>query len=175
MTDINPTSPLAALTGAGRTDVLPGYTLSPWTLRDYGEMESEFARNYLATVCNAAASAPPEFAQAMISRALEDVKIGEFQWGRAAFKLNVFAATYVPLMLYLSLRTRHPEITREKAAALLTDGNRNMVHRAILENERFYVAKKKDDAAPTTTGQPLGPQSSNDAAGEDSATEKSAA
>jgi hypothetical protein len=132
MTDINPTSPLAALTGAGRTDVLPGYTLSPWTL------------------------APPEFAQAMISKALDDVKIGEFQWGRAAFKLNVFAATYIPLMLYLSLRGRHPDITRDKAAALLTDENRNTIHRAILENERFIIAKKKDEA-PTTTGQPPGP------------------
>jgi hypothetical protein len=156
MTDTNTTSPLAALTGAGRTDVIPGYTLSPWTLRDYGEMESEFARNYLSTVCNAAATAPPEFAQAMISKALDDVKIGEFQWGRAAFKLNVFAATYIPLMLYLSLRGRHPDITRDKAAALLTDENRNTIHRAILENERFIIAKKKDEA-PTTTGQPPGP------------------
>lgn len=175
MTDA--TSPLAALTGAGRTDVIPGYTLSPWTLRDYGELESEFNRAYIADAAAASANLPPELADKLLVKALEDVRAGCFNWGRTTFTLKMLSATSLPVLLYMSLRNSQPNVTRAEAASLVDLTNARRVHAAILELEGYGGRTKKNEAAGATvaTSPNAGTPSSPPSESADSVTTKSSA
>jgi hypothetical protein len=144
---------MAELIGAGRSDVLPGYVLKPWRLIEYADAEQEFAQRHLRAAGEAAKDLPREVADRVIALALADVKRGDFSWGVSNFDRQLFLASNLPFVLWLSLRQNHAKLRREQAAELLTEENRGPVQKAILELLGFDFAaapKKKPEA----TGSP---------------------
>jgi hypothetical protein len=137
---------LAQLAGAGRTDVLAGYELKPWRLIEYADAEQEFAQRHLRAAGEAAKDLPKEVADRVIALALADVKRGDFSWGVSNFDRQLFLASNLPFVLWLSLRQKHPKLKRVETAELLTDENQGVVQKAILEMLGFDFAtpdKKK--------------------------------
>jgi hypothetical protein len=160
---------LAQLAGAARTDVaaLPGYNLSPWRLEEYADAEQEFSQRHLRAAAEAGIGLPREVSDRIIGLALADVKRGDFSWGTLNFDKQLFLASNVPFILWLTLRKKHPETKREAAAKLITEENRHVLHKAILELLGFDFTKKKTappPAAMTThsPGEPSGTSSEND-------------
>lgn len=133
---------LAELTAAGLSDVIPGYVLSPLTLRDYGEMEREFEAQSLAEAKVAA-----DGAKEIIERALDRIAGGRFSFGSVGFDDAALKVQNLPFLLYLSLRHQHKDVTREKAAAMLDGEDAPQIQAAIL-SLAGYLVKKKPEGAP---------------------------
>lgn len=161
-------SELAKITAAPRTDVLPGHAIHPAGLQDYAMVEEELARRHVAIAGAAAVGLPDKIAQMMIQAATDDVAAGRFKYGSRAFDVHMKADSFLPYPLHLLLRRSKP-ITRDQAAALITDDNKHDVQRAVLEAFNYRFANKpaaedeqKKAEAVNTTG-PLSPPSSETA------------
>lgn len=158
-------SELAKLTAAPLTDVLPGYTLSPPTLADFGQQEAELERRHIATAGAAAVGLPASVAEAIIKAATNDVASGKFKFGRAAFDAHTLAPTSLPFLLYLTLRRNHADLTREKTASLVKTENEAKLNRAVLKLFGYPVDGEPADpkngagATPTGTGETSSPSS----------------
>lgn len=154
-------SELAKITAAPRTDVLPGYAIHPAGLVDYAMVEEELSRRHVAIAGAAAVGLPDKIALMLIQAATDDVAAGRFRYGKPAFDAHMKADSTLPYTLHLLLRRGKP-ITRDQAAALITDENKSDVQRAVLEafNYRFTSKppaesdEKKAEAVNST-----GPQS----------------
>ncbi len=172
-------SDLAKLAAAPRTDVLPGYTLSRARLADFGQVEEELERRHLARAGMASVGLPPAVGESLIKAAVAEVSGGRFKYGGAAFFNHVLSSTVHPLLLYLALRKAHPEISREKAAGLITEQNETAVSRAVLEQFGYghiFEPKKEGDEKKGGKGEAdtTGPGSSAPSESGDSPTPTSA-
>lgn len=169
-------SQLSDLVGAGLSDVLPEYTLSPWSLCEYGDAEVEFTREHIRNAAIAGQGLPPEVAKMLIDAAMSDAVKSAFVWGRIEFDRRLLATSTLPFRLWLSLRQSHPKLTREQAAALLTRENAANVNRAILELLGFAYEgdkPKKTDGQPSKSNSTGRPSSEPSGESADSATAKS--
>lgn len=158
-------SELAKLTASPRTDVLPGYTLSPAALADFAQTEAELARAHIATAGAAAVELPDRIGKMIIEAATDDVAAGRFKFGRPAFDAHVVSTTLLPFLLFLTLKREHPATTRTQAEKLITPANEATVSRAVLELFGYNFDKpkagapKKEEGA-SGTGQPSAAPSS---------------
>lgn len=108
------TSVLDRLCGATRTDVLPGFVLSEPTLREIGEAESEFQRQFVEGTLLQYPGEPERFYQA-----LDHIKGGKLDYSSQDFNAVMREGENPAFMLYLCLRQRHPEVNRELAVGLI--------------------------------------------------------
>jgi hypothetical protein len=118
-------SELAQLTGApaSNDDVLPGYVLSPWTLLEISEAEQEFEQSHLRMVAIAAASAVTTVRNELLSQAQEAIASGYFVYGSPGFWLKMRSVRELAFLLWLSLRGKQQQMTREAAGTLITIDN----------------------------------------------------
>jgi hypothetical protein len=168
-------SDLAELTGAPRADVLPGYTLSMFGLSDFGEAQREFEIAHVAMAGKAAIDLPKQVGQTVIDRALNDVAEKKFAYGKPLFDRAAFDPAHLPALLHICLKTKHPNITRGQAKALLTRENEYDVQRSVLEQMGFdFEQKPKNDQTPAEN-QSTGGQSLTSSAPTESSAETSVA
>jgi hypothetical protein len=180
-------SNLSDLAASGRSiPELPGITLSPWELHDYGTAEDEFERAHLAKVTGAAYSngMPPEARDHLIRTANAHISEGNLKYGSRGFDLQLFAPSNVPFMLWISGRAKTKNFLLEDAQRLVAQSKiRNAVHNVLLELAGIDVTRKADgtkgdDKKGEATAPPdsTGPQSTSSSAGaESSAPSNSAA
>jgi hypothetical protein len=111
-------SQLSELTAAERTDVLPGYVLSPPRLREHGVAEDSFARWYIERVERGTRRIPSDVRRAMLDIAVKDMRDGYFTVGQPGYDAFALSARGTRLMFWLSLRIKHPQITHKEAGEL---------------------------------------------------------
>jgi hypothetical protein len=139
-------STLADLTAAGRSDVLPGYVLSPPRLREWGDAETEAAASYIRAVRQSCLGLPAEVSVALMQQALDLVASGEFGMGMPKLDAYLRSATAAPFALWLCLRVKHPQVTRDAVDEVTASASEEDVARAVLELWGFLPtggAKKK--------------------------------
>lgn len=141
-------SQLSELTGAERADVVPGYVLSPLRLVDYGVAEDAFARWHLRRVCRGVKPLPAEAQAKAVGKAVDDVAGGHFTLGMPAFEAAARSARGSMLMLYLSLRVRHPQVTPKMAHELYGTGDEGKITRALFELLGYGGRSPKKAKAP---------------------------
>ena len=161
-------SQLSDVIGATDSSVLPGYVLSKFALEDYADAEAEFARQHIAIAAEGTAHLSPKVQDRFAAKALADIKAGCFAWGMNEFDIQTLTRTQVPFLLWLSLRARHPGITRKEVAKLVTFENREAIHRALLDCIRFVYQTKKAppvEKQSQSTGGPSSKPSEGDGSG----------
>lgn len=134
---------------SGRSDVIPDYILSRFPLPTFGEMEHEFGRQWADQLVTADPVSDPELWKAEKEFASGKLKErGQFAFGTEAFDARFVSLESVPFVLYLSLRVKHPTITRRAAAALLDDDNFFRVRTELLD----LMGYKPPKVQPPTQG-----------------------
>lgn len=153
-------SKLSDLGDAGRADVIPGYIVSKLRLPDYGLAESAFARWYMSRVVRVAcetradphdrAKRVPVFPPAMQEKAIElaqrEVGSGWFNFSMPGFDLMAKSSQGLSLILWLSLRIKHPDVTRAKARELMRTADEVRLTEALFEAMGFTAVRKKKAA-----------------------------
>lgn len=137
---------LAELTAATRSDVLPGYILSRPAIREWGDAEEEAVAVYMRRVRQSVNGCPADVQLAVIIAGLEKVAAGNFSFGMPDLDAFLRSASALPFIVWLSLRAKHPQVTREMAGAMVTPDNEVDVSQVALELWGFLPAapKKKD-------------------------------
>jgi hypothetical protein len=151
---------LADLVGSPRTDVIPGFQLSSFTVDMLAQAEFEFSRKHLEVVMAAAESATDRIAGMMLRVANEHIADKQFVFGSRGFRINVWLQQNVPFLLYLSLQPKHPDMTRTKAAAMVTPDNEMKTHRCLLELMGFKLDPEKKITEPEPSAPLTGEKSS---------------
>lgn len=141
---------LSKLSAAGDSASLPGFILSPFRIHQFGQAGQEWASRYLYAVGQAADRLTDRIADKLVSRAADDVRRGRLAYGTDDFDAACFAPEHLPFLLWLSLQPKHPQLTREQAAALLSPENERTVRRAVLEMAGYDLSlrqkpKSRDD------------------------------
>lgn len=146
---------LSDIASTTNSDVLPGYVLSKWRLKEYADAENEFRESFLRESYAASVSLPAESQERAIDRANKYVGEGNLDYGTRGFKLRLFSARALPFLLWLSLRKLLPEMTREQVASLLTDNNEPQIKAAILKLLGYggQSPKKETPAQAQSTGE----------------------
>lgn len=127
---------LAQLTAAPRTDIIPGYVLSPLTLLDIGELEQTFEARHLARGEAAGCG----------QTALDDVRRGLFSFTGPDFDAEALKAQSLPTIAWMELRKAHKGITPEAAKDLLaTCPDQYAVRTAVLDLAGYQKVKKKSE------------------------------
>jgi hypothetical protein len=137
---------LSDLAGAGRSDVLPGYVLSPPRLREWADAETEAAASYIRAVRQSCIGLPAEVSVALMQQSLDLVAAGEFGMGMPKLDAYLRSATAAPFILWLCLRVKHPQVSRDKVDDVTSGVAEEDVARAVLELWGFLPtggAKKK--------------------------------
>jgi len=169
-------STLSDLTGAPRSDVLPGYTLSKVDLGQIGEIEEELCIRHLTKAAKAADRLPPSAGEAVLRRADVAVASGIFSYATPIYDQRIQERTFFPFLLYTNLKVNHPMMTREGAEKIAADHkDLPSLRRAVLEQHGFsfrVFEVPKNDEAPT---QSTGGASSSDSGSADSTGTQSAA
>lgn len=158
---------LNEMSAAGRSDVLPGFVLSPPRLREWGDAEQEAASSYLRIVRQACAGMPPEVQAVLMQGALDLVAAGEFGMGMPKLDAFLRSATAAPFVAWLCLRVKHEQITREKVPGMYlpamddAGAREEEVSRAVLELWGFLPqGSKKNEASNPSPPPSTGPESS---------------
>jgi len=133
-------SALTDLTAAGDSSTLPGLLLSPPRLLEWAEAEQEAQRQYLSSI--AATDLPTAARDAMYARAIDNLRDAPFSFGSPQFDAWATSASALPMLLWLSLRIKQPQITRSAAAELLIHHDNAQIIAAVL-NLWGYRAEKK--------------------------------
>ncbi len=152
-------SELSDRTASPNTGVLPGYALSSFTIADFGEAEAEFGRAHVATAMRGAQDLPPPLQDRVATAATRDVANRLFDYGSGGFDRAAGSRQHLPFLLYLALRRRHPQATRQMAADLLTAENFAEVRQAVLECAGYDLRPRKPVPPPNAEG-PTGDSSS---------------
>lgn len=142
-------SQLSNLTGAGRTDLVPGYVLSPPRLREQAIAEDAFPRWYLNRIERGTRKLNPELRQAMLRTAAVDVRDGYFTVGMPGYDAMAMSAKGTALMFSLSLRVKHPQVTSEEAGKLFDAADESKITAAVQELWGYGVPETKSDAPRT--------------------------
>jgi hypothetical protein len=153
---------LSQIAAAGRSDVLPGYIFSRPRLREWGEAEEEAAQSHLRTVRTACEGSSPDIQRQMIGEAVDLISDGAFSMGMPKLDAFLRSAKTSPYLVWLCLNKKHPQVTREQAAALITEDVEEAVARAALELWGFLPpsAKKKPKTRRSNTNPSSGAESS---------------
>jgi hypothetical protein len=137
-------STLAKLSGAGDSAVLPGYRLSPMEMSDFGELEREFELHALGTAAALARALPEQMGERAVQRAEKKVDEGYWAWGGLGFDSEALKLQNAPLLLYMELRRRHPDVTRDAADKLWREHPRQgSLHDTILDFAGYSKSRKK--------------------------------
>lgn len=153
---------LADITAAGRSDVIPGHILSPLTLRDYGSCELEWEAQARADALVMAGGMPDADRRSFIEQTVARIAGGRYAFGSQGFDDAALKTQNLPFLLYLSLRRKHPDMTREKAAEFLDGDNAPDIQSAVLSLAGYEVKKKETSSSPAepSTGTPSPKRSS---------------
>jgi hypothetical protein len=135
-----------------RTDVVAGYTLSPFTIEMFAQASAEFARKHLAVVSAVAEQSTARVADMLLRVASDQLAAQVFTFDNAAFRACCFAPENTPFLLYLSLGPKHPDVTVIKARRIIDENiDREPAIRVAL-NElmgyRFSQLKGKGESDP---------------------------
>ncbi|MDP9175546.1 MAG: hypothetical protein M3O30_17020 [Planctomycetota bacterium] len=152
---------LQSLTATGNSTAIEGMTLSPPRLIDWAEAEAEAAQSYLRNIARGCAELPPQTRQQIHARAVDNLQSAPFAFGGQPFDAWALSAAACPTLLYLSLRSHHPQIARNKAADLLNGPDGQTIAQAIWDLWG-YPSEKKAEAAPPARGPSNGETSSPD-------------
>lgn len=136
-------SDLSDLSAAGISDVIPGHILSPLRLQEYGIASKEFAKEFMAIAAASAENLGDIVRDRMISLALAIVAGGSYRYGSQAFDAACKDPTAIPLLLWLSLQIKHPQMSRAEAVAFITPENQPEIRKAVLECAGFEFNPKK--------------------------------
>lgn len=126
-------SELSELTAAGRSDVVPGYVLSPPRLREHGIAEDAFARLYLQRVTKGTKGLAPDVQAVIIREAQKDVRDGYFTVRMPGYDSMANSAKGVFTMFLLSLRVKHETMRAADARKLLEAGSESRITDAVYE------------------------------------------
>jgi hypothetical protein len=142
-----------------RTDVIEGYTLSVPPAIDFAECEEEFQRLHNAKILGAVDPDDAGAYRQALQFCSDHAELREFAYNAPKFNRRCFDLPVAPFLAYLSLRVKHPTMTRQQARALITDQNLASVRVAVLELLGFPMSKpptegapKNGEAAPTPPG-----------------------
>lgn len=123
---------VATRVNSPNVDILPGYSLTGWSLIDYGIIEREVSKQYLRTIADSVTGDSSPNAVSMLRMAMEDVKRGNTRYGSLAFEDFVLSTSSIPFLLWIGLKKFQPTISQDHAFKLLTDDNQMEVYKAIL-------------------------------------------
>jgi hypothetical protein len=152
---------LAELTAATRSDVLPGYILSRPAIREWGDAEEEAVAVYMRRVRQSVESCSADVQLAVIIAGLEKVAAGNFSFGMPDLDAFLKSASALQFVVWLSLRAKHPHLTRELVCTMVTPENEVDVSRVALELWGFLpAAPKKKDRSKRNRSRSIGPESS---------------
>lgn len=171
-------TPLADMVGSPRSDVVPGFLMSPFSVEAFAQAEFEFARKHLEIVGAAAEACSDRIAEMMLRVANNEVANKQFTYGSTGFRVCCFSQNNIPLLFWLTLQPRHPMLTREEARKLITPANEAAVTRATLELIGYSFAptpKKNPETNPPPTPPLTGETSSPGSASGESPEPKSPA
>lgn len=101
-----------------RSDLIDGYIISRPGLSELAVAETTFAIRHLHKVTQGLTDMPIEQAKPLLIAAEDRMATGYFNNGRPGWVPSCLAADGPPLMLYLSLRIKHPDMTQEKSNEL---------------------------------------------------------
>jgi hypothetical protein len=141
-------SDLQHLTAAGNSSLIPGHTISPPRLIEWAEAETEAAENYLRTVVRASADLPSATRDSLHARAVDNLRNSPFAFGSAGFDAWALSAAAMPFLLWLSLRIRHPRVSRNSAAEFLRRSNSDDIIKAVWD-AWGYDGRKNPPAPPS--------------------------
>lgn len=142
-----------------RTDIIPGYTLCPFTIESFAQAEAEFARKHLEIVAAAAETATDRIAGLMLETANRLVADKHFAYGSRGFNLCAFNPISLAYLLYLTMGIKHPKATLQQAQALIPNFKLNQaafdkIQNGVLEliGFRFDPPKTEDASKNGETG-----------------------
>ncbi len=141
----------ADLTNAGRTDIIPGYTLCRPGLEQITAAEQEFGAAFLATVRRSLVDAKPEDKVAEMDAAQRKIIGGEISFGSGGFRSFAFRPTMAPMLAYLCMQRHHAGKVGYAEVLAMFDAARADAtdwdyHKGTLELFGWdFDAKKKDD------------------------------
>jgi hypothetical protein len=104
-----------------RSSVFDGYTLTAPDLLDVGEAEKEFEIACIVRGRVAAMGQHPDAAERILSAAIDKVSGSHYAWGTRGFDDEALKAQHLPFWIWLELRHKHPEVTREQAGKMLRE------------------------------------------------------
>jgi hypothetical protein len=137
---------LSDMTAAGRSDVLPGYVLSPPRLREWGEAEAEAGRCAVRVARALAEELPADRQREVLATAYEEVTSGAYSMGMPKLDAFLRAAANAPFIQWLCLRVKHPQVGRADMPTIVTEDVEEDVQRASLELWGFLPPLKKRTA-----------------------------
>lgn len=155
---------LADIVAAPRSDILPGFQLSPFSIDMIAQAEFEFARKHLEVVAAAAEIATDRIARLMLSIANNEIANKQFVYGANGFILSAFSTSNLPFLLWLTMGEKHPTMMLPAVRPLITKANEDKVKRGVLELLGYDFSKPKDEkkkpeANPVSPQQSTGDQS----------------
>lgn len=109
---------LPQIIGAGNSSALPGYIISPLRFREFGIAEERFAEWHIQRAERGVRRASTDVAQGVINTAIRHTESGAFSYGMPEFRLRCLSSRGLSLILWLSLRIKHPQITFAQAKDL---------------------------------------------------------
>jgi hypothetical protein len=133
---------LSNLAAAGNSSLIPDHTISPPRLLEWAEAETEAAEQYMRTVASAAGELPETVRQRIYDRAVDNIKDSPLALGTAGFDAWAISARAVPFLLWLSVRVRHPSVTRNQVAGWLNGPRGREIARAVWDLWGYGDEKK---------------------------------
>jgi hypothetical protein len=135
-------STLQTLTASGNSSLIPDHTISPPRLLEWADAESEAAEQYLRAIALASAELPEAIRHHMQQRAVDNLKDSPLALGTAGFVAWAISARAVTFLLWLSLRIRHPGVTRHQCAQWLAGPNGQRIAQAVWDLWGYGIEKK---------------------------------
>lgn len=139
---------LKEVSAPGRSDALPGYILSRPRIREWAEAEEEAAQTYLRMIRSGCATLAPDVQRQMMGDAMDLISDGAFTMGMPKLDAFLRSAKSSAFIVWLCLNKKHPQITREQVATLITEEVEEAVARAALELWGFLPPSSKKKNRP---------------------------
>ena len=135
-------STLQNLTASGNSSLIPDHTISLPRLLEWADAESEADEQYLRSVALASAELPDAIRKQMQDRAVDNLKDSPLALGTAGFDAWAISARAVTFLLWLSLRIRHPAVTRHQCAEWLAGPNGQRIAQTVWDLWGYGTEKK---------------------------------
>jgi len=140
---------LAQLTDAGNSTALPGYIISNLRLSEFGIAEERFAEWHIQRAERGVRRARTDVAQGVITEAIKHTESGAFTYGMPGFGARCLSSRGMVLILWLSLRIKHPQVTLAQSKDL-RDG---AASQDALTNAIMQAAGFSEPSPPAETAQ----------------------
>lgn len=151
-------SELSKLTSAGDASALPGYIISPLRLSDFGVLEERFAEWHVRRAERGARRASHDVAADVINKAVERTETGEFTYGMPLFRMRCISSRGMSLILWLSLKIKHPQMTLSQVRDL-----RNNATNQYALGDAIMAAAGFSEGSPATSEPAESPSQSDGA------------